>query len=64
MDTRFRPNLRQYGEASIVQKIWRRIRKGSCSVRNALLGIIALPIGTLWMVVFIPFAKGKIWWSL
>ena len=33
--------------------------EGSVSILKILLTVIAAPIGTLWMVIFIPFAKGK-----
>ena len=33
----------------------------SISLTKVLLGIIALPLCTLWMIIFLPFTKGKKW---
>ena len=64
MNTRFKPNLEQYGKVNILIKLFRKFRSGLLSVRKLLLIIIVLPIGTAWMVIFLPFAKGFIWWKL
>ena len=40
-------------------KLTRTQTEGSISITKILLAIIAAPLGTFWMIILLPFVKGK-----
>ena len=39
----------------------RTIEEGKISLSKILWTIISLPVGSLWLIIFTPFVKGKVW---
>jgi hypothetical protein len=50
MNTNFKPNLETYGE----------VKKFRIKLKTILKVIIALPLGTAWMVCLLPLTKGSL----